>query len=154
MLRQYLDTAFQPKAVFFQRQAGKLPGQIVGSEIGALQHMEQVKFDAVRAGFHRRPGGFYGHLGSFPGKAKDHVGDYVDICRLQMLYGIEIDLVFISPADIADGFRVDGLQSQLHGHGLYAVDFLQKGNHVVPEAVRSGADGKTHDFFRLYGIKI
>ena len=50
------------------------------------------------------------------------------------------------------GCVVGGLQSKLNADGLYAVEFFQKRDDVLRQAVWPGADGKPHYEVRFYGL--
>ena len=74
-----------------------------------------------------------------------------DTCGLQPVEGILVDGEGVAPADGSGGILMDGLQPQLHPHGLDPVEPSQERHHLIGQAVRPGTDGEAHDLLRLHG---
>ena len=83
--------------------------------------MKHMEFYPVRPGSHGGFGGLHRHFRGFSRQTQNDVGHHIQPCRLQPPDSIEIHLVFIAPAERADGIRMDGLQPQLHADGLFRI---------------------------------
>ena len=93
------------------------------------------------------------HLPRLPGQSQDHMDDNREPCGLQAAQGILVDMQVIAPPDIPGRLRMDGLQPQLHPHGLHPVQLFQQRHHLLRKAVRPGADGQGHDRLLCHGLR-
>ena len=113
--------------------------------------MQQVEFDAVRAGRADIAGSLRHHVRRLPRQAQDLVDDNRHAHGLQLPHRPVKYRQVVAPADICCRLGVDGLQSQLHPHRLDTVQLPQQFQHFRPKTVRAGGNGQRHHIFRRDG---
>ena len=109
--------------------------------------MKQMEFHTVRAGLHRLPRCFCGHLCSFSRKANDNMGHNMNACSVQSMNRIKIDFIFISASNIANRIHMDRLQPKFHIHRHFPVQLREQMNHIITQAIGTGCNSKSNDTF-------
>ena len=134
--------------VFLQSENRYLSLPVFLRQIGALQHMEQLKFNAICPAAPHVSGGFHHILPAFSGEAKDNMCDYFQAGSFECADCVIIDRQRVPAPDVTGAVWMYGLQSQLHPNGFDLIEALQKGQDLWPKAVRARGDRERNNLRR------
>ena len=142
--------------VLLHAQQGKGTELVFLAKRGAPEHVEHLQLHSVRG---RAQRGQIAHrvqhlLPALSGQPEDHMDHHRKAEGLYPGIALLEHLQRIATADPPGAVLVDGLQAQLQPHGLDPLQPAQHGQNVLPQTVRPGAQGQSHDLLPGEGVSI
>ena len=115
--------------------------KIIICKICPFQNMKKLKFDSLNILLVQILHSFQNPVIRFSWKTENCMDDHLNTSTAKLLYRLIKALQRISSSNISGSIFVNCLKSQLYPHWFLTVQFLQKIQDFIPQAVRPCSNG-------------